>query len=176
MADDLAQEALTKAWKSQASYSLGTNLKAWLFMILRNEFYSDRRRAWRQVPWDQAAAERRPIDASQLATLELSETLRALNQLQPVYREALILIAVGGFTCGEAAEICQCAEGTIKSRVFRARRQLAAIRDGEKRLDAPVSPRRDATRDLMSQLEFITSRIPSHRGGSAAGRAIASPV
>src|SRR5665213_4414216 len=59
-ADDLAQETLVKAWQSRASFIPGTNLKAWLFTILRNQFYSDRRRAWRQAPWDQEAAERIP--------------------------------------------------------------------------------------------------------------------
>ena len=59
-ADDLAQETLVKAWQSRASFIPGTNLKAWLFTILRNQFYSDRRRAWRQAPWDQDAAERIP--------------------------------------------------------------------------------------------------------------------
>ena len=56
-ADDLAQETLVKAWQSRATFIPGTNLKAWLFTILRNQFYSDRRRAWRQAPWDQDAAE-----------------------------------------------------------------------------------------------------------------------
>ena len=59
-ADDLAQETLVKAWQSRSSFIPGTNLKAWLFTILRNQFYSDRRRAWRQAPWDQDAAERIP--------------------------------------------------------------------------------------------------------------------
>ena len=59
-ADDLAQETLVKAWQSRATFIPGTNLKAWLFTILRNQFYSDRRRAWRQAPWDQDAAERIP--------------------------------------------------------------------------------------------------------------------
>src|SRR5690348_18469889 len=54
-ADDLAQETLVKAWQSRDTFIPGTNLKAWLFTILRNQFYSDRRRAWRQAPWDQEA-------------------------------------------------------------------------------------------------------------------------
>jgi RNA polymerase sigma-70 factor (ECF subfamily) len=60
MADDLAQETLVKAWQARHMFAAGTNLKAWLFTILRNQFYSDRRRAWRQAPWDQDAAERIP--------------------------------------------------------------------------------------------------------------------
>ena len=64
-ADDLAQETLVKAWQSRSSFIPGTNLKAWLFTILRNQFYSDRRRAWRQAPWDQDAAA--PTDARRRA-------------------------------------------------------------------------------------------------------------
>src|SRR5580658_10715354 len=64
-ADDLAQETLVKAWQSRASFVPGTNLKAWLFTILRNQFYSDRRRAWRQAPWDQEMAERIPAGGAQ---------------------------------------------------------------------------------------------------------------
>src|SRR4029079_4425458 len=51
-ADDLCQEALAKAWQNRDSFEPGTNIKAWLFRILRNQFYSDKRRAWRQKPWD----------------------------------------------------------------------------------------------------------------------------
>lgn len=176
LADDLAQEALTKAWKSRASYTLGTNLKAWLFMILRNEFYSGQRRAWRHAPWDQEAAERRHVDESQLVTLELSDTVRALRQLQPAYREALILVAAGGFTYEEAAEICQCAVGTVKSRVCRARRQLAVILDGEEPLRAQLPGERDGMQEILSQLEFLTSRNPSHCGGSAPGSTSSPPM
>jgi RNA polymerase sigma factor (sigma-70 family) len=64
LADDLAQEALTKAWQSRDTFRAGSNLKAWLFTILRNQFYSDRRRAWRQAPWDETAAERAPSRAA----------------------------------------------------------------------------------------------------------------
>ena len=57
-ADDLAQEAMMKAWDARASYQMGTNMKAWTFMILRNQFYSEKRRSWRQSQLDQEAAER----------------------------------------------------------------------------------------------------------------------
>ena len=58
MADDLAQEAMPKAWKSRESYKEGTNLRAWVFTILRNHFYSEQRRAWRSQPLDQEVAVR----------------------------------------------------------------------------------------------------------------------
>src|SRR3984957_4408709 len=96
-ADDLAQETLVKAWQSRSSFIAGTNLKAWLFTILRNQFYSDRRRAWRQAPWDQDAAERIPGGGEdQLHSAELSDTVRALKHLSDEQREALILVGAGG--------------------------------------------------------------------------------
>jgi RNA polymerase sigma-70 factor (ECF subfamily) len=57
-ADDLAQDAMMKAWDARASFQMGTNMKAWTFMILRNQFYSEKRRSWRQTQLDQEAAER----------------------------------------------------------------------------------------------------------------------
>ncbi|MEI9929999.1 MAG: sigma factor [Rhizomicrobium sp.] len=81
-ADDLAQETLVKAWQSRATFAPGTNLKAWLFNILRNQFYSDRRRAWRQTPWDQEAAERLPgTSQDQGWSADLSDTARALTPI-----------------------------------------------------------------------------------------------
>lgn len=127
-ADDLAQEALLKAWNSRGSYQLGTNLKAWVFMITRNQFYSDKRRSWRQVWLDPEVAERTLTATTHAtATLELDEVRRALAMLPDDQREALILIGAGGMSYEEAAEICGAAVGTIKSRVSRARVRLAAI-------------------------------------------------
>src|SRR6266581_5264986 len=131
-ADDLAQEALVKAWQSRDSFLPGTNLKAWLFTILRNQFYSDRRRAWRQAPWDQEAAERIPGGGEdQVWAAELSDTARALRVLSDEQREALILVGAGGFSYEDAAVICNCAVGTVKSRVARARRALINVLDNE---------------------------------------------
>ena len=80
-ADDLAQETLVKAWQARDMFAPGTNLKAWLFTILRNQFYSDSRRAWRQAPWDQEAAERIPGSAGEQSwAAELSDTARALSR------------------------------------------------------------------------------------------------
>ena len=97
MADDLAQETLVKAWQSRDTFIPGTNLKAWLFTILRNQFYSDRRRAWRQAPWDQESAERIPGSREDQGwAAELSDTARALRCLSDEQREALILVGAGG--------------------------------------------------------------------------------
>src|SRR5256886_973589 len=118
LADDLAQDALAKAWQSRATFRAGSNLKAWLFTILRNQFYSDRRRAWRQAPWDESAAERVPIArGEQTWAVQLSDTARALRGLPAEQREALILVGAGGFSYEDAARISNCAVGTVKSRV-----------------------------------------------------------
>jgi RNA polymerase sigma-70 factor (ECF subfamily) len=130
-ADDLAQDALAKAWASRASFTLGTNLKAWVFMILRNQFYSDKRRAWRSTPLDQEVAERTLVAVTDpTARLELDELRRAMAMLPDDQREALILIGAGGMSYEEASEICGVAIGTVKSRVSRARDRLAQILAG----------------------------------------------
>lgn len=126
--DDLAQEALLRAWQARASYQPGTNLKAWTFMIVRNQFYSDKRRSWRTQPLDQEVAERTLVARDNpMATLELDEVRRALAMLPEEQRDALIMIGAGGLAYEEVAEMAGCAVGTIKSRVSRARDRLALI-------------------------------------------------
>jgi RNA polymerase sigma-70 factor (ECF subfamily) len=158
MADDLAQETLVKAWQSRSSFAPGTNLKAWLFTILRNQFYSDRRRAWRQAPWDQEAAERIPGASEEQAwAAQLSDTARALTALSDEQREALILVGAGGFSYEAAARICNCAVGTVKSRVARARKTLIAMLEGSDPLPAEgLGGSTDAARQIMAQLEQLT--------------------
>jgi RNA polymerase sigma-70 factor, ECF subfamily len=156
-ADDLAQETLVKAWQSRKTFAPGTNLKAWLFTILRNQFYSDRRRAWRQAPWDQDAAERIPgLSSEQTWAAELSDTARALSCLSDEQREALILVGAGGFSYEDAAAICKCAVGTVKSRVARARKTLLTILDGEEPL--PQTSQRqagDAAHEILAHLDRL---------------------
>lgn len=143
-ADDLAQDAMMKAWDARASYQMGTNMKAWTFMILRNQFYSEKRRSWRQSQLDQEAAERTLVAVDDPeAPVALDELRQALKTLPEEQREALILVGAGGFAYEEAAEMCGCAVGTVKSRVSRARRALQATlerggygRDGEAAGDA----------------------------------------
>lgn len=163
LAEDLAQDTLLKAWRSRNSYTPGTNLKAWLFTILRNEFYSNKRRAWRQIPWDQDKAERRPdLEDRQSWSSELTDTVRALYCIADEQREALILVAAGGFSYEEVAEICQCPVGTIKSRVCRARHSLIAIlEDHGPSLTESTLPERDVPDTLMEQLHELTSRRPN---------------
>ncbi|WP_419319185.1 sigma-70 family RNA polymerase sigma factor [Caulobacter sp. ErkDOM-E] len=153
-ADDLAQDAMMKAWDARASFQLGTNMKAWTFMILRNQFYSEKRRSWRQSQLDQDAAERTLVAVDDPeAPVALDELRMSLGMLPAEQREALILVGAGGFAYEEAAVICGCAVGTVKSRVSRARRALQAIleagaydRDGRSAGDAMGSILADAER------------------------------
>ncbi len=127
-ADDLAQDAMMKAWDARASFEMGTNMKAWTFMILRNQFYSEKRRSWRQTQLDQEAAERTLVAIDDPASpVALDELRLALAMLPSEQREALVLVGAGGFAYEEAAVICDCAVGTVKSRVSRARRALQLI-------------------------------------------------
>ena len=127
-ADDLAQEALAKAWKARDSFEPGTSIKAWTFMILRNQFYSEKRRSWRTAPLDVEMAENTLLaNDNPTVPMELLELRAALGKLPDDQREALILVGAGGMAYEEAAQVCQCAVGTIKSRVSRARRALEAI-------------------------------------------------
>jgi RNA polymerase sigma-70 factor (ECF subfamily) len=127
-ADDLAQDAMLKAWDARASFEMGTNMKAWTFMILRNQFYSEKRRSWRQSQLDQEAAERTLVAVDDPeAPVALDELRQGLAMLPIEQREALVLVGAGGFAYEEAAAICDCAVGTVKSRVSRARRALQGI-------------------------------------------------
>jgi RNA polymerase sigma-70 factor (ECF subfamily) len=128
LAEDLAQDTVAKAWSSRASFTMGTNIKAWAFMILRNQFYSDKRRSWRSVALDQGVAEQTLMAVSNpAANMELDELRRAMAMIPDEQREALILIGAGGLSYEEASEICGVAIGTMKSRVSRARDRLALI-------------------------------------------------
>jgi RNA polymerase sigma-70 factor, ECF subfamily len=146
-ADDLAQDAVLKAWDARSSFQMGTNMKAWTFMILRNQFYSEKRRSWRQSQLDQEAAERTLVAADDPeAPVALDEMRLAMAMLPSEQREALILVGAGGFAYEEAADICGCAVGTVKSRVSRARKALQIIlergdyeRDGKSASEAMSS-------------------------------------
>lgn len=127
-ADDLVQDTVMKAWAKQESFELGTNMKAWLFTILRNEFYSQMRKRGREVQdTDGAFTERLSVHPSQYGMMDLGDFKRALDSLPSDQREAIILIGASGFSYEEAAEICHCAVGTMKSRVSRARTRLQQI-------------------------------------------------
>jgi len=127
-ADDLVQETLMKAWSNLGSFTEGSNMSAWLFTILRNIFYSEYRKRRREVadPEGQIAAKLATAPA-QSGHMDLLDFREALQKLPPDQREALILVGASGLSYEEAAGICNCAVGTMKSRVNRARNRLADL-------------------------------------------------
>jgi RNA polymerase sigma-70 factor (ECF subfamily) len=133
-ADDLTQEAMLKAWANRHRFQEGTNLRAWLFTILRNTFYSEFRKRKREVSdTDGEHAARLAARPDQEHALALKEFQAALNELPVEQREALVLVGAAGMAYDEAAEIIGVATGTVKSRVSRARAALAErleVRDG----------------------------------------------
>lgn len=127
-ADDLVQETMVKAWANFSSFQEGTNLRAWLFTILRNEFYSQMRKKGREVEdADGMIAERQAVIGNQESHIELEELKQALSELPDDQREAIILVGASGMAYEEAAEICGVAVGTMKSRVSRARKRLSEM-------------------------------------------------
>src|SRR5881397_3991706 len=127
-ADDLVQETLLRALANIDSFQRGTNMSAWLFTILRNLFRSEYRKRRREVEdTDGSYAERLKSQPEQTGRVEFMEFRAALGKLPADQREALILVGASGFSYEEAAEICGCAVGTIKSRVNRARSRLSAL-------------------------------------------------
>lgn len=127
-ADDLVQETVMKAWAKQSSFEMGTNMKAWLFTILRNEFYGDMRKAGREVADPEGYfTENVASHPEQFGKMDLYDFQQALKKLPPDQREAIILVGASGFAYDEVAEICGCAIGTVKSRVARARSSLQEL-------------------------------------------------
>lgn len=165
MADDLVQETLMKAWAAQERFEPGTSMRAWTFVILRNAYLTDMRRNRFRGEYDENVAERiLTAPAGQEEPIHLSDMHRALLTLPPERREALLLVGAGGFSYEEAANICGCAVGTIKSRVGRARAALnAMLADG----DIPKRSIDDDTahRAILEELDDV-----------AAGNGVAEPT
>ena len=155
LADDLVQETLLKAWAARKRFQAGTNMRAWTFIILRNLFLSQMRRARFKGEWDEITASRLlAAPASQDRHIELSDMQRALLHLPQPQREALILVGAGGFAYEEAAEICGCAVGTIKSRVARGRVALESLMT-----EGKLPSRRDHPANEGSALQSIMSEV-----------------
>lgn len=164
MADDLVQEALLKAWAAQDRFEPGTSMRAWTFVILRNAYLTDMRRNRFRGEYDEGVAERvLTAPAGQEEPIHLADLHRALLTLPPERREALLLVGAGGFSYEEAAEICGCAVGTIKSRVGRARATLnTMLTDGS----IPKRSIDDSTahRAILEELDEVAA------GNGVAGR------
>ncbi|MFZ9395722.1 MAG: sigma-70 family RNA polymerase sigma factor [Erythrobacter sp.] len=158
MADDLVQETLLKAWAAQDRFEPGTSMRAWTFVILRNAYLTDMRRNRFRGEYDETVAERiLTAPAGQEQPIHLADLQRALQTLPAERREALLLVGAGGFSYEEAAAICGCAVGTIKSRVGRARAALSAM------LEDGTLPQRSAAdtaahRAILEQLDQVAAR------------------
>lgn len=164
MADDLVQETMLKAWNARHSYIPGpASMKSWAFVILRNCFLSQVRRRKFTGDYDELMAERTlvaPDDPDDC--LNLGDVQRALQQLPLDQREALVLIGAGQLSYEEAADICGCAVGTMKSRVSRARAALQAILT-----DGTMPPRKDhgsSALDAFGEIMDSVQRITNERG------------
>ena len=136
-ADDLVQDTLIKAWSHRDKFETGTNLRAWLFTILRNTYYTAVVRRRREVrDEDDQHARSLTTAPTQEWGLAIRALQIALDQLPAEHREALVLVGAAGLSYEEAAQICGCALGTIKSRVNRARNRLLKEMDLDQASDA----------------------------------------
>lgn len=158
LADDLVQETMLKAWAARDRFEPGTSMRAWTFVILRNAYLTDMRRSRFRGEYDEGVAERiLTAPADQEEPVHLADLHRALQTLPAERREALLLVGAGGFSYEEAAEICGCAVGTIKSRVGRARAALTAM------IEQGNIPRRasgdvEAHRAILEELDSVSGR------------------
>jgi len=141
-ADDLVQDAIVQALAAADQFTLGTNFKAWIFTILRNRYFNDLRKNKMPLePIEAADVGSVATPANHDAGLMFDEFRRAFMQLSAEQREALILVGASGFSYEEAAKVSDCAVGTIKSRISRARRELARLTGRDTILvDAPATP------------------------------------
>jgi len=128
LADDVVQDTLVRALAAAHQFEPGTNLKAWLFTILRNQFYEQARRRKREADALGARFDREEgASPAQLARAEINELQSLIWKLPPLLREALILVGAQELTHEEAAAICRIPVGTMKARLSRARTQLAKL-------------------------------------------------
>lgn len=129
-ADDLVQDTLLKAWSHSDKFIDGTNMRAWLFTILRNTYYSMYRRRGREIQdTDGVYSSKVAVQGNQESAIDLADFRIALAKLPEEQREVLILVGATGLSYEEAAAVCNVAVGTIKSRVNRARNRLAELLD-----------------------------------------------
>lgn len=142
LANDLVQETLLKAWSNRDKFATGTNLRAWLFTILRNTYFSEFRKMRREIQdVDGVAAAQLSSPPEQNGHMDMADFRRALATLPADQREALLLVGAEGFSYEEAAAIAGCALGTVKSRVNRARARLADLMSIGSVADLGADPR-----------------------------------
>jgi len=166
LTDDLVQDAMLKAWSARKRFRAGTSMKAWTFVILRNGYISLMRRNKFSAPYDEFVAERTlAAPEEQQASLHLGDVHKALLQLNQDQREALILVGAGGFSYEEAAEICDCAVGTMKSRVSRARAMLTDMLDEDGGVSLSGTTRSD---DAMFKIMANMQQLAGEKMAAAA--------
>lgn len=161
LADDLVQETMLKAWMARDRFVAGSSMRAWTHVILRNAYFSIVRRARFKGEWDELAADLLlAVPPAQEGHIALHDLQRALLQLPPEQREALILIGASGMSCEDVAAIAQCAVGTVKSRVARARAALRGLLDGgqlAQRRDETATSAITAFDQIMQQADRLAS-------------------
>lgn len=157
-ADDLVQDAVVRCLQAAHQFQPGTNFKAWMFTILRNLFYNEGRKNRIKIdPLDDVNAGAHAMPPDQQAGLEFDDFRRAFWLLNEEQREVLILVGASGLSYDEAAAICGVAVGTIKSRVSRARAQLAKILD-----DGDLGSRTGSSRAMPAEMAaFLAAESPT---------------
>ena len=159
-ANDLVQDTIVRALRAQHQYQPGTNFKAWTFTILRNLHVNNlRRQRVRMESIEDGALDVFSVAPNQYARLEFQELHRALAKLSPEQREVLILVGASGFRYEEAAEICKCAIGTIKSRLSRARNELYKLLLGEDEEVVPASAEGGAVRERPHRISKAAAQL-----------------
>ncbi len=137
-ADDLTQQTFLLAWVNIDKFEAGSNMMAWLVTILRNRYFTEYRKLHREVGNAAGeAAEGQAIGPNQVAHVELKDLASALRELPDDMQQAVILIGVKGYSYEEAARICKCSVGTVKSRVHRGRTRLAVSLTGTDEGESP---------------------------------------
>lgn len=139
-ADDLLQETSLKAWRAQGQFSPGTNFKAWMYCILRNEYISSLRRNRRlTISVDQVPEEFFSREGDQDSKVMVNEVVKAMDLLNKEQREVLVLICMNGLSYEEVANVVGCTIGTVKSRLWRAREHMSKLMMGEDEAAAKVA-------------------------------------
>ncbi|HML30161.1 MAG TPA: sigma-70 family RNA polymerase sigma factor [Hyphomicrobium sp.] len=151
LSSDLVQETLLKAWTHKDSFVPDSNLKAWLFTILRNTYFTYYRKSQREELDEDHAAMNASVPPPQLTHLEFDDMQKALMRLSPDHREALLLITAEGFSYEDAARVCGCAVGTMKSRVNRARNRLLEEMTGQPASEALPEGDEDSVKSSSSR-------------------------
>jgi RNA polymerase sigma-70 factor (ECF subfamily) len=144
--EDLVQDTVLRALDKSDHYTLGTNLRAWLYTIMRNQFINGLRRRQRERLTDideDLLDNLDAVAANQEHVLVLKDLMQAMGELRPEQREALHLVIAEGLSYDEVATVCNCPVGTVRSRIARARRELEVRLMGEEPtgLDYPKASR-----------------------------------